>query len=365
MSKTLTNALANFLLTTPAFRSASLIKITLLNTQTIHVTDSDVDILYDGNMYYSTLYGKWRRGEIVSEADYTPKANTLELTANIKQSVPFPGTSTSMTACVNNGVFDGAGVKIYQCYWGIEYPPQTPVEGIAAYGIITMFIGNIASCKDTGDSQIKFDVVDMLYLLNQNTPPNLIQAQCRHTLFDFGCALTKAAFANYGCSANTGSTSTTLVVSLPSWQASHSYSVNVLIYAGGAVYRVTVAGVSGGSAPSWASAPINGDIVTDGGVTWLNVGDQPTTTTAYYTFGTLVFTSGQNTGITYFIKFQQIVSGVMYLLLGSALYFPLAIGDTFTLYPGCDKILQTCTNKFSNQIHYGGFPFVPDPTTAA
>ena len=29
------------------------------------------------------------------------------------------------------------------------------------------------------------------------------------------------------------------------------------------------------------------------------------------------------------------------------------------LYPGCDKTLSTCRNKFNNEANYGGFPFIP------
>jgi hypothetical protein len=35
------------------------------------------------------------------------------------------------------------------------------------------------------------------------------------------------------------------------------------------------------------------------------------------------------------------------------------VGDSVTLYVGCDHSFSTCKNKFSNSINYGGFPFVP------
>ena len=31
-----------------------------------------------------------------------------------------------------------------------------------------------------------------------------------------------------------------------------------------------------------------------------------------------------------------------------------------TLYPGCDRSLATCTNKFSNAVNHGGFPWLPN-----
>jgi hypothetical protein len=45
------------------------------------------------------------------------------------------------------------------------------------------------------------------------------------------------------------------------------------------------------------------------------------------------------------------------------LLFPL---QTFTgaeqvfFYPGCDKTRAACKEKFNNELHYGGFPFVPN-----
>jgi uncharacterized phage protein (TIGR02218 family) len=35
------------------------------------------------------------------------------------------------------------------------------------------------------------------------------------------------------------------------------------------------------------------------------------------------------------------------------------IGDAVTIYAGCDKKFQTCVQKFSNQIHFQAFPFMP------
>ena len=39
-------------------------------------------------------------------------------------------------------------------------------------------------------------------------------------------------------------------------------------------------------------------------------------------------------------------------------------GDTFTVYPGCDRRQVTCDTKFHNIVNFGGTPFVPIPETA-
>lgn len=40
----------------------------------------------------------------------------------------------------------------------------------------------------------------------------------------------------------------------------------------------------------------------------------------------------------------------------------LAIGDTVTVYPGCDRLPTTCDGKFNNISNYGGFEKMPGKT---
>lgn len=37
----------------------------------------------------------------------------------------------------------------------------------------------------------------------------------------------------------------------------------------------------------------------------------------------------------------------------------LVATDTLTIYPGCDHALSTCASKFSNELNFGGFPWIP------
>jgi hypothetical protein len=45
--------------------------------------------------------------------------------------------------------------------------------------------------------------------------------------------------------------------------------------------------------------------------------------------------------------------------------FAIAVGDTFTLLPGCDHTTSACQNLFDNLARYGGFPYIPPPESAA
>ena len=52
--------------------------------------------------------------------------------------------------------------------------------------------------------------------------------------------------------------------------------------------------------------------------------------------------------------------GATTLTLMSPYNYTVAPGDAFTIYPGCDKQLATCT-AFGNQANFRGFAFIPSP----
>ena len=54
-----------------------------------------------------------------------------------------------------------------------------------------------------------------------------------------------------------------------------------------------------------------------------------------------------------------IVSHVGSVLTLQRPMYTLAGGDSVRLYPGCDKLMSTCSGKFNNLDNYGGFPWVP------
>ncbi|MFO0272037.1 MAG: DUF2163 domain-containing protein [Pseudomonadota bacterium] len=76
----------------------------------------------------------------------------------------------------------------------------------------------------------------------------------------------------------------------------------------------------------------------------------------YFTYGTVLWTSGANNGRSMEIKRHQ-AGGVISLLL--AMPRTVAVGDTFTITAGCDKSFGTCQSKFSNVVRFRGFPHLP------
>jgi uncharacterized phage protein (TIGR02218 family) len=84
----------------------------------------------------------------------------------------------------------------------------------------------------------------------------------------------------------------------------------------------------------------------------------------YFTQGVLTFTSGVMAGLAYMVKSY---SGGIVTPAQPFLVAPAA-GTTFTITPGCDKTLATCTSKYGYAPASGaapffrGMPYVPDPT---
>jgi len=78
----------------------------------------------------------------------------------------------------------------------------------------------------------------------------------------------------------------------------------------------------------------------------------------HFSGGRLLFTSGANAGQARMVK-RHAAGGV--LQVWEAFAAPVAVGDAFTLTPGCDKSFATCQGKFANGTNFRGFPHIPTP----
>lgn len=77
----------------------------------------------------------------------------------------------------------------------------------------------------------------------------------------------------------------------------------------------------------------------------------------YWRGGKVIFTSGACTGYAMEIKSSTSATGAIELFL--AMPAAIAVGDTFTLAPGCDKAFATCQGTYANVVNFRGFPHVP------
>ncbi|HCV3302277.1 DUF2163 domain-containing protein [Acinetobacter baumannii] len=80
----------------------------------------------------------------------------------------------------------------------------------------------------------------------------------------------------------------------------------------------------------------------------------------WFTQGVVEFLEGVNIGIKRTVRLHE--TGALLLTL-PLLEMP-AIGEAIRVYPGCDKRLETCTNRFNNRARFRGSPYVPVPETS-
>jgi hypothetical protein len=210
------------------------------------------------------------------------------------------------------GVLDGATVQVDRAYfnsWATGGPPQLPV------GILTKLFygrtGQIACTRTT--ATITFNSW-MTLLQNTMMPPNIYGGRCSHTLFDAGCGLNAASFMQTG----------SIAASWPVPANTQSLLINVTPPAG-----------------------------------------------LTYALGRIIMTSGQNAGLqqrilSYTPNWPGFPTGTNAIVLGYPFPFPIADGDQFQIYPGCDKTMTTCEANpgFNNLLNHRGFEFIPVPELA-
>jgi uncharacterized phage protein (TIGR02218 family) len=81
----------------------------------------------------------------------------------------------------------------------------------------------------------------------------------------------------------------------------------------------------------------------------------------YYERGRFTLTSGANSGSARSVRTHtgQLIE------FSHAYPYPIADGDTFSLYPGCRKrLIDDCTSKFNNAGNFLGFPWIPKQENA-
>lgn len=83
--------------------------------------------------------------------------------------------------------------------------------------------------------------------------------------------------------------------------------------------------------------------------------------TNHYAGGILTFTTGLLSGSS----FEVSNSGSGRIALWETPHAAMAVGDQFTVTPGCDKSATTCRDKFANLPNFRGFPFMPGTDAVA
>ncbi len=162
---------------------------------------------------------------------------------------------------------------------------------------LTLFKGRVSTVDKVGRTSAEVTVASPLVVLDYYMPRNIFSPTCLHVLYDAGCGLSATSFQTV---TTVGAGSTQILINN-------------------------------------ASASQN------------------------QVQGTMLFTSGLNSGIRATIK--SAVNGVSWTLM-----YPLpnapTTGDGIVAYFGCDHTAATCQAKFTNLLNFRGYPNVPPPDYA-
>jgi uncharacterized phage protein (TIGR02218 family) len=230
MKRIMPSGLISYLQANPNVSKADLFVITLVNGQVIYATEGQFSITVPSGTsgwtgstttFHSTIYGRWERGPITSEASFDLNANSMALTCVPQPGTAYPGLNLGILAAAFNGLFDASTISVYTAYM-----PSNEYGNVSA-GIETKFFGFIEKITDINRSHVEFECQDPLYLLNQKIPARIIQSGCQWSFCDSNCGLLAS---NYTISftAKFGSTQSTLTPSTAFTQATGYFSQGVI-----------------------------------------------------------------------------------------------------------------------------------------
>lgn len=277
----------------------------LATGQVLRYTNADVDIAYGGNTW---VHDSVRFDTSASKAVGHWKTG---LDVDTWQVVVFPRVRDDLTGVANP---DTIGNQPWQAAVRagaldaavvlidrayLKQWPSLPSPAGVAPAAVLPIQGGRVGEVDPMRTGAVININSHMELLNNQMPLNLFQQGCVHTLFDAGCTLVQSSFEATG-TVGAGSTQQSIVTSLADPLGSGTYAL-----------------------------------------------------------GQIVFTTGENAGFAMMVN--EWTGGVM--SLRAQLPFPVAVGDQFHAYPGCDKTQQTCL-LFANLANFGGVPYVPPPETA-
>lgn len=264
------------------------------------------------------------------------------------------------------GLFLRAEVKFFWFNW--TDPAMAVIKGLRG------FLGEVTLNRDT----YVFQMQSLASLLSQDMG-EVYTPDCRAVLGDNRCQV---------------------VLAIPAWTATTAYSATSLYVQGTRVvalggasplrqFRCITAGTSGATEPTWNTTL--GAFTSDGTVAWITerafqvpctvdtlvaaaYGDThvqqftvtptladfvpvPTGGSNYFTGGRVLWLTGDNAGLGVEVKSFDAATSAITLFL--PMWDDIQVGDTLTLEVGCDKLRDTCHNKFFNIVNMRGEPFLP------
>jgi len=298
--KSASSALIAYLADNDQHLYADLFSFTLADGTVLSVTDKDVSLTVGGTLYRADQV-RFDGMRYKVSVGLDVDEQTITLAYGPADLVD----GVPWGQALRTGVLDGCYLRRSRAFYTAWNQP--PV------GVVPLFAGRVSTVDQVGRIEAQVRIKSMPLLLDTLMPKNTYQTGCIHGLFDVGCGLTKAAYQM-------------------SWTV--------------------------------AAGPTNGTIPVPSGTPPLPAALAGNAEgLAIFAQGTILFTSGVNDGLYRTIKGAN-ASLPHALDLVYPLEAPPASGDSFMIWPGCDKTAATCTARFNNLGRFRGFPYTPAAETA-
>lgn len=233
--------------------------------------------------------------------------------SKIRQSIGISVDTMTLDVVADASVLVGSVPILQAIAAGVFAGAEVLVErlfydtSMAPRGTVAKFFGRMGSCQVTRGSA-RIDVVSHSELLDVMVPSEVYQPGCHNALFDPQCGVLAASFTN-------------------------TFTVSLMVDPKRLQFYSAVTGIPGVA-----------------------------NTTDYYALGVITFTSGLNAGVSRTCRNFDTGAPASFRVISPWPYAP-AVGDTFTVTPGCDKQSATCNTKFSNLARFRGQEFIPAPET--
>ncbi|HET6842175.1 MAG TPA: DUF2163 domain-containing protein [Candidatus Angelobacter sp.] len=175
------NDLVHFLQNNTEFRMADLYTITLMSGTVLRYTTWDRNLVVLGNTF---LTGPPNIERTSIEEKLGMDVSTIEIT--IEASLSDVVNGTPILQAIGLGLWDGAAFRIDRLFMD---------SSGNQIGTVVRFSGVVGPVDELTRSYVKFTVNSGTQFLTMQLPPIIMQPNCVHTLFDAGCGLVKASFA--------------------------------------------------------------------------------------------------------------------------------------------------------------------------
>lgn len=332
--------------------------VTRTDGQAFGFTDHDTDIIYNGTTY--TAVGGFSASALEVNSDFS--------TSNMEMSALFD-TGAVKEPDVIAGMWNNAAVSVFL----VNYADLT-------MGQVTLAAGRTGQFKPmNGRYVVEFR---SLAQIMQQEIGQVYSPTCRANLGDSRCKValgpltyngTVTGVPNTMSINDTGLTQTGTTSSFKDTSGTRvptqaPYTITAVPPTGGTWQ--SDGGVTDGSGrvlTAVASNPGEGQYSVSNGVYTFSSTDPGLIVyisynygIAYFAYGSITFTSGQNKGYKTDVK----TSSVGALGFTLPLPYPVAVGDTYTVVAGCDRQFGTCKSRFNNVVNFRGEHLIPGTDAA-